>query len=161
MINWLPAAVAVACLVAVPATAAEQASPSAAHDPVLDGVADEAAIAPRPNVLPQNWQQMIEAKLEAHLKDPYSAVKKVTRGPRYGSVREDAYTVWQGWAVCYSINAKNAYGGYTGAKPYLFVVNSYGVVGMIDKADESVWFEAMVKRECSLAADPAPPAASE
>lgn len=125
-------------------------------DYLLAAVVASAALVASPAIgaeaPPANWQQMIDAKLESYLKDPYSAVKKVTRGPRYGSVREDAYTTWTGWAVCYSINAKNSYGAFAGARDFVFVVGAEGVIGMLDDP-ENLWTGGIMKRECGMPAD--------
>jgi hypothetical protein len=107
-----------------------------------------------------DWRRQVDDYFAKRLRDPYSAVKEVTRGPRRAKVREDVYTVWDGWAVCMSVNAKNGYGGYAGAKPYLFVFGEHRILGVIDKADDSFWFRSVVTEECSQEADP-PPATTD
>ncbi len=100
-----------------------------------------------------DWQGAVDRYLEGYLKDPMSAVKTVTRGPRRAVVHPDVWRSWAGAAICYSINAKNSYGAYTGTRPFLFVVDNGEVVGMLtDKGDE-IWNGGIIRRECSLAAD--------
>lgn len=101
---------------------------------------------------PSNYQEIIDEYLEGHLRDPYSAVKRVTRAPRFGTLRKDAYTTWTGWAVCMSINAKNAYGGFTGSKPYVFVISADRVLGMLNDPD-SWWTGPIMRSECEQPAD--------
>jgi hypothetical protein len=113
----------------------------------------EAAKRPTP---PANWQLVVDGYLESTLKDPYSAMKKVVREPRRTYVRPDflGRETWDGWAVCYSINAKNSYGGYTGAKPYMFVISPSGeLVGAAGGGGEFPRYEAALDKECS---QPAP-----
>lgn len=101
---------------------------------------------------PANWQGLIDQYLEANLKDPYSAVKKVTRGPRYGSFKLGFFRQPAGWIVCYSINAKNGFGAYGGVSPYLFRLDETGVKQEIHGADLAL----TISEECALSADPAP-----
>lgn len=105
---------------------------------------------------PANWPSMVDRYLEGRLKDPYSAVKKVTRGPRLGAVKRGFASSWYGWAVCYDINAKNSYGGFGGVKRYVFVITEEGVIGMLS---EDAYPVDEISFECSMPAD-APPTSS-
>lgn len=115
---------------------------------------------------PHTYPQIVESYLERALRDPGSAVVKATRGPRLGEWRElkafghtprmDAYF------VCYTINAKNLYGAYTGAQDYMFVI-AYGAV---QASRHSPYFNEYAGREtedsslvaeCGRLADPPPP----
>ena len=101
---------------------------------------------------PANWRQVIDTKLASYLKDPYSAVKQVTRGPRYGAIKTGVFQHVYGWGVCYSINAKNSYGGYAGARDFLIVIDEANVVSIID-GDEDTFKASLIERECGLPAD--------
>ena len=62
--------------------------------------------------------------MQGYLKDPYSAIYQWK--PLYkGSVKSGAvlrgYKVYHGYILEGTVNAKNSYGGYVGAKPYQFV----------------------------------------
>ncbi len=74
---------------------------------------------------PADWQQRIK-EFHAHsLKDPYSAVYEFKNPPRKGWIKllnVDLPTEY-GWVVSYSLNAKNGFGGYVGAKDQLVVFN--------------------------------------
>lgn len=98
---------------------------------------------------------MVDHYLEGRLKDPMSAVKKVTRGPRQGSVKFDFASSWYGWAVCYDINSKNTYGGYGGFKRFVFVIDDNGVVGMLSDENRQ---DDEISYECAMPPDPAPAA---
>lgn len=99
-------------------------------------------------------QASVDSYLEQQLKDPYSAVRKVVRGPRQAVVKPDVWSTWSGWAICYSINAKNGFGGYTGAKPYLFIFDDDAkIIGVVKNTDDSLWFASVIDRECSRPAD--------
>ena len=53
------------------------------------------------------------------LKDPYSAQIQKVAGPKlYGY--QYGFKIRKGYVLCYSVNAKNSDGGYTGNKLYLF-----------------------------------------
>ncbi len=106
----------------------------------------------------QAWKPTIERYFEESLKDPYSAVKKVSRGPRRSKISPDVYTTYKGWAVCYSVNAKNSYGAYVGTRPYLFVLDGQGsILGVVKDAEDHLVYQWIIDRECALPADKAKP----
>jgi len=94
----------------------------------------------------------VQAELETFLIDPNSAIRKMMRGPRAGSIKEIFSDRWSGDIVCYSINAKNRYGGYVGAEVYVFVVSGGVVIKRFDAEDDSY----IVDDECKLPADEGP-----
>lgn len=100
---------------------------------------------------PGDWRATIDAYLEHQLKDPYTAVKRVTREPRYGVLRLGFFSQPIGWLVCYEINAKNAYGAYTGLSPYLFRLDRDGVKQELHGDD----IAPTIRGECELPADSA------
>lgn len=104
---------------------------------------------PSPSFAPSEdaLNQIVRSDLENVLRDAESARITLDRGPRWATVREDAWTSKTGWAVCYSINAQNAYGGYTGRKTWLFVVNG-DKVDMRIAGGRSLWFDSVIDREC-------------
>lgn len=114
---------------------------------VLSIVGGAASAQTRP---PANWQGLVDQYLEGYLKDPYSAVKKVTRGPRFGHLPSRWVSRPPGWIVCYSINARNAYGGYIGAQAYIFVLRDGKVVERMDDNSDP----AEIAGECEQPADP-------
>jgi len=56
------------------------------------------------------------AAIKAKLKDPYSAHIYVLRAPFKGVLERKNYNIDIVWAVAFSVNAKNSYGGYGGTK---------------------------------------------
>lgn len=78
---------------------------------------------------PASYEESVRAYLRGKLLDPDSAKLEPVRAPKWGSFVA-VKTPWSkpesGWLVCYSINAKNAMGGYTGYQTVLFVVNAAG-----------------------------------
>lgn len=97
---------------------------------------------------PGNTDLLVRESLETVLRDVSSARLSQIRAPRWATVREDAWTVKTGWAVCYSINAQNGYGGYTGAKTWLFVISD-DKVEMRLAGGRSMWIDGVIDRECS------------
>jgi hypothetical protein len=69
---------------------------------------------------PANHEALFAAWLGASLKDPGSAIVNRVAGPaRYvkpGSLLTIPVT---GWASCYTVNARNSFGGYAGARLYV------------------------------------------
>ncbi len=102
---------------------------------------------------PPNWRGTIESYLQDHLRDPDSMRAKVLRGPREGTFdwRGSHYS---GWVVCYSVNARNGYGGYSGATPFVFVVNQDGVLVSADASTIERYDRVDIDAECDKPADP-------
>lgn len=78
---------------------------------------------------PENAQQLVKEHFAKTLYDPYSAVYTFDYGPERGYWRGLTTTV--GWVVCGSVNAKNRFGGYVGAKRFRVII----VKGRIDDSD--------------------------
>jgi hypothetical protein len=56
-----------------------------------------------------------------NLKDPMSA----QISPRFRRVKGNGLVGWTtDEAVCMTVNANNSFGGYTGAQPFVYVLNS-------------------------------------
>jgi hypothetical protein len=84
--------------------------------------------------------------LNATLKDPYSAQVDHIAGPApwvkpstWGS-SESTY----GWGVCYTVNARNAFGGYTGARWYVPVFRGEQLVTVIGPSGRNTMQEDAV-----------------
>lgn len=92
----------------------------------------------------QSYKAKIQAKIQAKLKDPYSAKFK------FGNPRRAHYelkhlkgTFIPGWIIPCIVNAKNSYGGYTGQKFWNgFIVNgrkdSSSFLMFVDTLENSV-----------------------
>jgi hypothetical protein len=80
---------------------------------------------------PQDYQQRIAAFMQANLRDPGSAMYTAPKPPvkAYAGMRNYTY----GWATCMSVNAKNGFGGYTGANLYYFLFRD-GSVALFERA---------------------------
>lgn len=84
---------------------------------------------------PENYEALIKEWAEQNLKDPESA--------RYGKISKPRKEFMVanlkpsfGWSVCADINAKNSYGGYTGAITHWFLIRD----GKIERAQSSEGF---------------------
>lgn len=86
--------------------------------------------------LPDDYQAQIKNTMSAMLKDPYSAQYTFLQ-PFKGYSQDGAWApskggVTYGWVAPVMVNAKNSYGGYTGAKRYVFMFSNsilYDVTG--------------------------------
>jgi hypothetical protein len=83
--------------------------------------------------VPSNYKEQVDAHLQAVLKDPDS--RKVT------------FKSTNGGLACGTVNAKNSYGGYTGAQQFGAVFNSSGRIvqlyifkTVVVKETGSVWY---------------------
>lgn len=79
---------------------------------------------------PIGHEHIVETWLADHLLDPYSVRDLTISEPRQG-------TVWTGllnqgavpaWYVCAGLNARNAYGGYTGRQIYVLFIRDGRVI---------------------------------
>ncbi|RWP44278.1 MAG: hypothetical protein EOR04_04990 [Mesorhizobium sp.] len=64
-----------------------------------------------PKPLPSPWKLYLADDIKSTLKDPYSV---------RGAQLSDPFIYRGKWAVCVAYNAKNSFGGYVGAKPYMY-----------------------------------------
>lgn len=113
------------------------------------GVPGFAIAAPAP---PANWPAIVDQYLGHELRDPYSAVKTVTRAPRFMVYKPFLLAKpREGWAVCYSINAKNAFGGFIGVRTHYFIISGETVIAHVEDQDFSTRID--VRLECEQPAD--------
>lgn len=86
---------------------------------------------------PTDPMAAVKAWAVINLKDPYSADIRLVpnTGTQQGYLRSAPITggkiTLSGYLVECAINAKNSYGGFTGFKPYRFIVRDGVVVGLI------------------------------
>lgn len=83
---------------------------------------------------PSDYKASVQQYLNVILKDPYSAhVAYVTKNPPKQYVAAGMFTgvsqTLAGYGVCFWVNSKNSYGGYTGDKLF----------GVLIKDDVVVW----------------------
>ena len=76
---------------------------------------------------PTDYKQIVKSYTNNLLKDPYSAQWRHIIGPSTGWNAYFGATQY-GYIVCYGINAKNAFGGYTGEKIHYFMIKNDVVV---------------------------------
>lgn len=83
------------------------------------------------------YEKEIKSHFEATLKDPYSAHYKFMKPYKAysNSWVSGKQTYWQGWAVQVSVNAKNSYGGYTGAQEYVFAFTGNKIFSFFEEKD--------------------------
>lgn len=91
---------------------------------------------------PANYEERVKAYMGAVLKDPMSAVydfrPTLRRAVAKGGLM-DNFAKYYGWVFEVSINAKNSFGGYTGAKTYYFMVTSDGRISDISDRLKGGW----------------------
>lgn len=93
---------------------------------------------------PSDYEAIITKYMFIHLKDPASAQYQFLNKPT---------AAWRtlggkkfGYALCAHINAKNSFGGYTGAKLYYFMIRN-GVVIAQEGGDSDI-SQAMAEGAC-------------
>jgi hypothetical protein len=67
-------------------------------------------------------QRAVEMYLRRSLKDPASMMVEYVKGPEQRWMSFLGTTQF-GYAVCAFVNAKNSFGGYVGARPYVFMIH--------------------------------------
>ena len=79
---------------------------------------------------PSNYEERVKDYMAMQLKDPMSAVYNFRLPLRRAVVKTgmlDNFTKYYGWVVEVSVNAKNSFGGYTGAKTYFIFIRPDGL----------------------------------
>lgn len=76
---------------------------------------------------PNNYQALIKEFMNSVLKDPGSAQYSNFSKPRKEHAIADRRAIY-GYSACVMVNAKNSFGGYTGAKQYWFFIHNGNVV---------------------------------
>ena len=79
---------------------------------------------------PENYQQIITNHFSRNLFEPYSAVYEFTI-PKKAYIYNFEYIY--GWGVLGTINAKNRFGGYVGAKGFTILIRDGRVIDDIMK----------------------------
>jgi hypothetical protein len=69
---------------------------------------------------PEHYEQAIREHLRMTLLDPYSVQGFHVNGPELASCMIASGHPFYGWRVIARYNAKNAYGGYTGFRQYVY-----------------------------------------
>ena len=77
---------------------------------------------------PGNYEQIIKDYYAQSLFDPYSAVYTFVRVPMHGFAGNRLEGAEIGWVVCGTLNAKNRFGGFVGAKPFRVVIRYNQIV---------------------------------
>lgn len=75
---------------------------------------------------PENYQEIIKNYYSEKLYDPYSAMYTFRKGPEKSFMRTFNGIVYL-WRVTGTVNGKNKFGGYVGAKPFEVYIK-HGVV---------------------------------
>ncbi len=79
---------------------------------------------------PSNYEERVKDYMAMELKDPMSAVYNFRQPLRRAVVKmgmSDNFAKYYGWVVEVSVNAKNSFGGYTGAKTYYIFIRPDGL----------------------------------
>ena len=96
---------------------------------------------------PEEYQKPIESFMSRALKDPSSAKYEFLGRPQktWATVAGDTEF---GYGLCAYINAKNSFGGYTGAKLYFFLIKNGSVSYYQGGMRRGTFGEAMVENIC-------------
>lgn len=95
---------------------------------------------------PTDYRRAVKAYLEHRLRDVESARFEFFSEPGHSWAGNSPPFVY-GWGVCAYINAKNAYGAYTGTKMYYFFLKGDEVYE--GDVSEQIWGEQHVGRRCA------------
>lgn len=79
---------------------------------------------------PTNYEEVVKAWYQARLKDPDSAKYLSFSKPRkeHAITNVHKHEAVYGYSTCATVNAKNSYGGYTGAKTTWFLIRDGQIV---------------------------------
>lgn len=77
---------------------------------------------------PDDYKAIIKSYLAASLFDPYSAVYSDWTEPVQGYAGDRLTGFAHGYSICVTVNAKNRFGAYVGARLYHFVLRNGAVV---------------------------------
>ncbi|QYY33554.1 hypothetical protein K2O51_31480 (plasmid) [Cupriavidus pinatubonensis] len=93
---------------------------------------------------PMNYEEIIRDYMSSRLKDPFSAQYQFQNSPQRGFYGLGG--AQYGFVVCALINAKNSYGGYTGARPAYFMIRDGAVVNAT--IGDGSYGDAMASGKC-------------
>lgn len=92
-------------------------------------------------VIEQNEAEKIVKKyMSTRLKDPYSAIYdfSIVYKSFYKDHMLEGGKLYTGYQIAVDINAKNSFGGYVGAKSYLFIINDGEVIKAVQLDDSGI-----------------------
>lgn len=98
---------------------------------------------------PTNFQNILPAKIKSNLKDPYSAQINLYSGPKFTSFRPGFFADYYGYGVCYSVNAKNSYGGYVGERLFMFLMDGDKILWRENQTGEVAISNSTIARFCN------------
>jgi len=100
---------------------------------------------------PASNQALFLGYLSANLKDPGSALISQYAGPSKFAGSSGIFSIGgHGWGSCYSVNAKNSFGGYTGSRVYLSIVRNDRLVE-VARAGETIYQDQEISNFCAQA----------
>jgi len=103
---------------------------------------------------PMEHSAVFAAHLDATLKDPTSAQVRHYGGPAtYAKPASLFADPVYGWGTCYTVNAKNSFGGYTGAKAYLAVIRNGQLIHVMVSGGD-IYTDASISSFCNSAGAP-------
>lgn len=91
---------------------------------------------------PSNYEERVKDYMAMELKDPMSAVYSFRPPLRRAVVKmgmSDNFTKYYGWVVEVSVNAKNSFGGYTGAETHFIFIRPDGLRADITSRLKGGW----------------------
>lgn len=95
--------------------------------------------------------RVISAYLNAVLKDPESARISDAAGPTFVTVPSELLVRGTyGWGICFWVNAKNSFGGYTGSRPFALIVRSGRLERVYGDERENVFDQMRAQNLCQV-----------
>lgn len=94
---------------------------------------------------PKNYQQSILTYMQGHLRDPDSARYGFFKLPTKGYAGRQRNF---GWIVCATVNSRNGFGGYAGARPYFFLIRNDQVIDTLRGDGQGMWLDGDIYRTC-------------
>lgn len=98
---------------------------------------------------PTNFQNILPTEIKSNLKDPYSAQINLHSGPKFTSYRPGFFADYYGYGVCYSVNAKNSYGGYVGERLFMFIMDGDKILWRENQTGEVAISNSTIARFCN------------
>ena len=96
---------------------------------------------------PNDYQAVVQSFFAATLKDPASAQYTFTPPSRGWNAL--SFETKYGWRVCGTINAKNGFGGYSGAQPFYTLVRDGVVIDSIGPVSYSSSMASLINGACT------------
>ena len=86
---------------------------------------------------PTDCEQLVREEVSRQLYDPYSAQFVFLNAPQMGFIITPLMKTEYGWRGEFTLNAKNLYGGYIGAKTLIYLIRDGKVISIMQIVNNS------------------------